>query len=239
MKVIVLHSGGLDSTCLLLRMLKYYPGNVATASVDYGQRHVCELSAAEMIRKELGITTHFKLDFSRIGPLLKGSSQTDLDVEVPEGHYAEESMKLTIVPNRNMLMLAAAASVGIANGYEGVAFAAHSGDHAIYPDCRPQFVMNMQLALDSAVGWDWAEDDGAAPAANRFIILAPFINMTKAELLANTIAEGIDFPWELTWSCYKGKHHMLDVHCGKCGTCVERKEAFRHANVEDKTQYED
>lgn len=227
MKTLVLHSGGLDSTCLLLRMLKYHPGNVGTVSVNYGQRHIRELEAASEIRVHLDINKHFELDLSSVGHLLKGSSQTDPNVEVPEGHYEAESMKLTVVPNRNMLMLAAAASVGIANGYDAIAFAAHAGDHAIYPDCRPSFLIAMQSALDEATGWVDLKD--------RVILLAPFISMTKHELLKDTaVVQEISFPWEMTWSCYKG---VGDTHCGKCGTCVERKEAFRYAQVEDKTIY--
>jgi 7-cyano-7-deazaguanine synthase len=236
-KAITLLSGGMDSTALLYHVRdKGY--EVHTLSFDYGQRHSRELDAAKALAEELGVEhdivslgVHGK-DFSSefgsdtlwpLSKLLKGSSLTDESVSVPEGHYAEESMKQTVVPNRNAIMLSIAYGVAVAEGASLVCFAAHAGDHAIYPDCRPVFVGALSDAL--MLGNEWAE-----PLPE---VKGPFLNYTKAQIVA--IGESLDVPWEKTWTCYVGK----DKHCGKCGTCVERKEAFRLARVVDPTEYVD
>ncbi len=215
---ILIYSGGLDSTTLLYQLLA--AGTVVRClGFDYGQRHSKELEAAWKICRILQV--HFTLvNLSELGKLLPGSSQTDSAVEVPEGHYAEESMKKTVVPNRNMIMLSIAAGHALALGFEAVAYAAHSGDHAIYPDCRPAFLDGMNHALREA---DWKQ----------VYLYAPYIHgKNKAQIVVEGAALGI--PYQLTWTCYKGR----DLHCGKCGSCQERKEAFINAGRIDPTEYE-
>jgi len=145
---------------------------------------------------------------------------------VPEGHYAAESMKATVVPNRNMIMLSIAAGVALANGYERIATAVHAGDHAIYPDCRPEFIDDMGACLETATEGFWGPHEESP-------LYAPYINKSKADIVR--IGDGVGVDWTKTWSCYVGE----ESHCGRCGTCVERKEAFRLAGVEDPTPYKD
>lgn len=217
MKTVLILSGGMDSTVLLHWLLRR-GDEVSTLSFDYGQRHRKELDFAAASAIGAGVPYDL-VDLSGIGRLLGGSSQTDPGVPVPEGHYTEESMKATVVPNRNMIMLAVAGGVAIARKAGRVAYAAHSGDHAIYPDCREEFVRAMDAALGLA---DWS-----LVSVDR-----PFVGMTKAEIARVGATFGVDF--SKTWSCYKGGK----LHCGKCGTCVERREAFALAGLNDPTQYE-
>jgi 7-cyano-7-deazaguanine synthase len=144
---------------------------------------------------------------------------------VPDGHYAEDTMKATVVPNRNMMMLSIAGAVAIAEEAEFVATGTHAGDHFIYPDCRPEFIAAASAAL--LVG-----NTGFSSPGFRGIV-APFIHSTKADICATGDVLGV--PWDATWSCYKGGA----IHCGRCGTCVERAEAFDLAGVDDPTEYED
>ena len=158
------------------------------------------------------------LIFPDSSDLLAGSALTSSEIEVPEGHYAEDNMKATVVPNRNMILLSVAAGWAISSKYDRIAYAAHSGDHAIYPDCRNEFAE----ALDGAIRLaDWHEVS----------LYRPFVDMTKADIVSLGAKLGV--PFEKTWSCYKGQ----DLHCGRCGTCVERREAFYLAGVDDPTTY--
>lgn len=216
-KTIVVFSGGLDSTVLLATMIGR-GDTVRALSVDYGQRHRFELEQAKRIAASLGVE-HRVADLRAIAPLLAGSSQTSEELAVPHGHYAEESMKLTVVPNRNMLLLAVAGAWAISTKSDTIAYGAHAGDHAIYPDCRPEFVDSLNHALGLA---DW----------HKVQIERPFIRMTKAEICK--LGYSIGAPLHLSYSCYEGKVS----HCGKCGTCVERREAFELAGVTDPTVYE-
>ena len=218
MKALVLFSGGLDSTVLAAQLLAD-GAETRLLSIDYGQRHAKELHKAEKIAQALGLP-HRILRLPDLGPLLGGSSLTDDQVELPEGHYAEESMKATVVPNRNMILLALAGGHALSIGFDTIAYAAHAGDHTIYPDCRPEFADAMEKALGLA---DW----------QNLNLHRPFVNFSKEELVRK--GNELGAPLELTWSCYAGR----EKHCGKCGTCVERKEAFALAKVEDPTEYED
>mgnify|MGYP001296771572 CR=1 FL=1 len=216
MKSLVVHSGGMDSTVLLYQLLQA-GDEVKALSINYGQRHSRELEAARALCAELGVE-HRVADLSGLSDLLAGSALTSSDIEVPEGHYAEDNMKATVVPNRNMILLSVAAGWAISSKYDRIAYAAHSGDHAIYPDCRNEFAE----ALDGAIRLaDWHEVS----------LYRPFVDMTKADIVSLGAKLGV--PFEKTWSCYKGQ----DLHCGRCGTCVERREAFYLAGVEDPTTY--
>lgn len=217
MKTVLILSGGMDSTTLLF-WLKFLGREVYALGIDYGQKHGKELEYASRIAKKTD--TPFEIaSLSLLRNLLKGSSQTDDSVPVPDGHYAEDSMKKTVVPNRNMIMLAVASGYAISLGADKVAYAAHAGDHTIYPDCRPEFAD----ALDKALGLcDW----------HHVSLERPFIGLTKSDIARMGNLLGV--PFQDTWSCYKGG----SVHCGKCGTCTERIEAFRLGNVFDVTEYD-
>jgi 7-cyano-7-deazaguanine synthase len=216
MKTIVILSGGMDSATLLYAV-KSRGDAVKALSVDYGQRHVRELLAASRICEEAGVE-HRVADLTALRPFMSGSSQTD-DVPVPEGHYTEESMKATVVPNRNMLLLATAAAWAISSKFNCVAYGAHAGDHAIYPDCRESFIATMREAF---LNCDW----------HPIKLEAPFTGMSKADIAK--LGGQLGVPFALTYSCYAGR----EKHCGRCGTCVERREAFQLSGVPDPTAYE-
>jgi len=216
MKTVLIYSGGLDSTVLLYH-LRAAGCEVYALSVDYGQRHRRELERAAAICA-LADAPYRCADLSGLGGLLAGSSLTSPEIEVAEGHYTEESMRTTVVPNRNMILLALATGHAISVGAPRVAYAAHSGDHAIYPDCRRDFADAMAAAMRLA---DWQEVE----------LLRPFVDWTKADIARRGAELGA--PLELTWSCYKGGAR----HCGRCGTCIERREAFDLAGLPDPTEY--
>lgn len=216
MQTILIYSGGIDSTTLLYHLLEE-GHEIKTLSVDYGQRHHIEIDCAKDIAQSLGVK-HEIADMKGICHLLGGNSLTSIDLAVPDGHYAEESMKQTIVPNRNMIMLAVAAGWAISQHYDSVSYAAHSGDHAIYPDCREEFAQALDATIQLA---DW----------HRVSLHRPFVEMTKTDII--TTGTKLEVPFEKTWSCYKGG----EFHCGRCGTCIERREAFFLSNVNDPTTY--
>lgn len=221
MRVVTLLSGGLDSTTLLYWLMDQ--GNrVVALSFDYGQRHKKELQIAAIIAKIHNIHHHI-IDLSQLGPILAlgGSSLVNSAVDVPEGHYAADNMAQTVVPNRNAIMLSIAFGVAIAYEYPGVAFAPHSGDHEIYPDCRREFIKSFAASM-------WL-----ANQPHQITLIYPFVDKTKAEIVS--LGASLEVPFNLTWSCYKGGA----IHCGRCGTCVERAEAFSDAGIEDPTVYED
>lgn len=219
MKTLVVCSGGLDSITLAHMVARDHQLD-GLISFNYGQRHAKEVEFAKACADELG-TDHILIDISNVGAQLTGSALTD-DVSVPDGHYAEESMKITVVPNRNAIMLTIAFGIASSRGAEAVATAVHGGDHFIYPDCRPGFVDAFQAMQDHAL-----EGMGAIK------LFTPFVNLPKDAIAAEGAKLGVDFT--KTWSCYKGG----DIHCGRCGTCVERSEAFHLAGVADPTIYED
>jgi len=216
-KIVILFSGGMDSTTLLYSLLD--SGNdVYALGVNYGQRHARELIAASEIAKKAGIPYEIA-DLRSIANLINTSSLTNKNIPVPEGHYEANSMKITIVPNRNMILLSVAAGWAITLKATEIAYAAHAGDHAIYPDCRPEFIAAMVNAIQLA-------DDLQVKLST------PFKTFSKADICK--LGNKLRVPFDLTWSCYKGQ----DKHCGKCGTCIERKEAFELAKVQDPTIYD-
>jgi 7-cyano-7-deazaguanine synthase len=214
-------SGGMDSVTLAhdLASQRY---QLTLLSFDYGQRHRHrELACARLCAARLG-ATHHVVDISWLAALMPGSALTDNSVDVPEGHYAEDNMRLTVVPGRNADMLAPAFSIASASSAQLVAAAMHAGDHPIYPDCRPKFMEAFQ-----------AMEDAGLEGFNTPRLHTPYIDMTKGEICRR--GWELDVPYQQTWSCYKG----AQVHCGRCGTCVERIEAFAEAGVPDPTEYAD
>lgn len=212
MKAVLIYSGGLDSTTLLYE----YKDSIALAvTFDYGSKHNArEIAYARENCKRLGIK-HLVIPLGFIGQYFK----SDLLLsggEIPEGSYADDNMKSTVVPFRNGIMLAIAAGLAESYGLDTVMLANHSGDHAIYPDCRPEFVEGMDKAIQ-------------AGTYEGIRVVSPYCDITKRDIALRGKAIGLDY--SLTYSCYKGG----EKHCGKCGTCVERKEALAGF---DPTEYE-
>ena len=215
-KAVLILSGGVDSTTLLYDLLrKGY--DVHTISFDYGQRHNKELGAAARTCEKVGVK-HTIVDLSRLDGILGNNALTG-KIEMPKGHYADESMKLTVVPNRNMIMLSVAIGYTINIGANNVYYGAHAGDHAIYPDCRPAFVQAIQNAAELC-------------HYHPIHVHAPYLYMRKDEIVALGLDLGVDY--SLTWTCYVGGRKA----CGKCGSCTERLEAFEINKVKDPIEYE-
>ena len=220
-RAVMVVSGGLDSTTMAYSLRAEGYALVAV-SFDYGQRHRKELAFAEQMAADLDAPwTLIDLHAAGVTSFLTGSALTDESVTVPDGHYADDSMKITVVPNRNAIMLSIACALAVTRDAGAVAFGAHTGDHFIYPDCRPEFVRAFEAMVNVAV-------EGLASIE----ILTPFLSMTKADIVR--LGAELHVPFERTWSCYKGGA----VHCGTCGTCYERREAFAVAGVTDPTVYE-
>ena len=217
-KALVVFSGGLDSTTLLYYAIKHFD-EVETLSFTYGSKHndieheyalkTCEkLNIKNTLISLDFISQYFKSD------LLKSGG------DIPEGMYNEENMKSTVVPFRNGIMLAIAAGFAESNDIDVLLLGNHSGDHAIYPDCRPEFIANIAGAIREGT-------------EKRIQVISPFCDMTKTDIVKLGAELGVDY--SLTYSCYKGGKK----HCGKCGTCTERKESFEQAGVKDPTEYEE
>lgn len=215
-KVVVIFSGGMDSFTVLNRAIKDGK-NVCALTFDYGQRHVKEIACAKKICQQLNVE-HKVIDISAINQLLAGSSLTD-DIEIPEGHYEADNMKSTVVPNRNMILLSLAVGYAVSVKASQVYYGAHSGDHAIYPDCRPEFVMKMNDVCQIA-NYDAVE------------IFSPYLTVSKTAILTDGLSMGLDY--SDTWTCYNGREKA----CGKCGACQERLEAFRDNHTTDPLSYE-
>lgn len=215
MKVVALVSGGMDSV-VMAHMLASQRHDIHIVAANYGQRHRKELDFAQACAMRIGARIDVA-DLSSLKPLLAGSALTD-DVAVPDGHYTDASMSSTVVPNRNAILLSVAFAAAVSGGAHAVAYAAHSGDHPIYPDCRPSFINAFALAMYEATSSDIA-------------LVAPFQDRSKADICRQGAQLGV--PFGETWSCYRGG----EIHCGTCGTCVERREAFALAGVPDPTEY--
>jgi 7-cyano-7-deazaguanine synthase len=233
MKVLAVVSGGLDSTTLMYDLLSG-GDEVQAISFNYGQRHKRELVYAAANCKALNIQ-HDIIDLRTLTEFLSNSALTsNKEIEVPEGHYAEDNMKQTVVPNRNMIMLSIATGIAINRGLNTVATAVHAGDHFVYPDCRPEFIFSLgQAILDGNQGFHnfFVEDIEPIVIGDRTYsktakpLTTPYIHQTKEEIAVRALELGV--PLHLTWSCYKGG----DQHCGRCGTCVERLEAIHNALI--------
>lgn len=214
-KELVVLSGGMDSTTLLYDVIEQSePGRfqVEAITFDYNQRHKKEIVVASKTCEKLNIPQTI-IDLSILNAVAP-SALTRRDWDVPHGHYEQENMKETVVPNRNMVMLSLAVSYAIGIGARKVYYGAHHGDHAIYPDCRKEFVLAMKSAIALC---DW----------NDIVLEAPYIEMDKGEILKKGI--GLDVNYSLTWTCYEGEGQP----CGECGSCVERAEAFSANNESD------
>ncbi len=217
--LVVLVSGGIDSVVALHDVVRAGHAVVAGLSFDYGSKHNHrEIPQAAEHCRDLAIAHHV-IDLAFIGKHFS-SDLLRSGGEIPEGHYEEENMQRTVVPFRNGIMLAVAAGFAESREAGGLVIGAHSGDHAIYPDCRADFmqVMGEAMRLGSYAG---------------IRLLRPFIDMRKEDIVTRGAELGVDFA--RTWSCYKGG----EAHCGRCGTCVERREAFELSGVEDPTEYLD
>ena len=212
---ILILSGGMDSTT----MLYDFQDRIAMAiSFDYGANHNRkEIKFAALHCDRLGIT-HIVIPFDFMRRYFR-SSLLDGAEAIPEGHYEDENMRSTVVPFRNGIMLSVAVGMAESNDLQYVMMANHGGDHTIYPDCRPSFVEAFDKAAE-------------AGTFNGVRLLSPYVDMTKGDIARRGKELGIDYAE--TWSCYKGG----EVHCGRCGTCIERREAMAEAGIDDPTIYE-
>ena len=216
MKVAVLLSGGLDSTTAL-HWAKQHHEVVCALCFDYASNHAeKELACARWQAEKLGVPCHV-IDITAISKHLSSALLRGADA-IPTEDYGEDNMKQTVVPFRNGIFLAIAAGIAESNGAEGIVIAAHAGDHALYPDCRSEFMEAMGRAIQLGT---YAELE----------IIDPFIDSGKGDIVAMGTAMGVDYSH--TYSCYKGG----EKHCGRCGTCRERKQAFIEAGVADPTEY--
>lgn len=207
----------MDSVTLLWEVSKTH--DVYALSFDYGQKHAKELEAAKQLAAMARVRGHKVVDLSPLGALLD-SALTVAHHKVPEGHHTDAAMAANTVPNRNMIMLAVGVGWAQVLGAQHVAYGAEDGEHSLYHDCRPEFVIALSQAaqLSSEYGPQ---------------VVAPYLDQTKADILK--LGMMLKVPYERTWSCYKGG----ELHCGRCGACSKRKEAFRAAGVPDPTQYEE
>ena len=215
-KAVVILSGGMDSTTLLYDVLQQ-GYEVHALSFDYGQKHKLELEKAEATCKKLDIP--HKIAGLQVLNELAPSALTREDWAVPTGHYADENMKQTVVPNRNMIMLSLATAFAIGIEAQDLFYGAHAGDHSIYPDCRKEFVDAMEQAITLC---DW----------KKVSLHAPYLEIDKGDIAIKGKELGVDY--SLTLTCYNGKEKA----CGKCGSCTERLEAFKKAGVKDPIEYE-
>lgn len=219
-QTVVLCSGGVDSATLAYKVAVERKLD-RLISFDYGQRHRREIEHAARIATALR-ARHDVVDITALGKFLTSSSLISGGDAIPDGHYAQDNMRSTVVPNRNAIMLSIAFGIAAGAKADAVGIAVHSGDHFIYPDCRPAFIDAFRAMQDRALEDMWDVE-----------LYSPFTKTDKAGIVAEGARLGV--PFHLTWSCYKGG----EMHCGRCGTCVERREAFHLSGVPDPTQYED
>jgi len=214
-RTVIILSGGLDSTTLLYDIV-YQGFEVFPISFNYNQKHKRELECAKATCQKLHLE-HKIVDLSILNDLAPSALTRD-DWKVPEGYYTDENMKQTVVPNRNMVMLSLATAYAIGIGARKLFYGAHSGDHTIYPDCRPEFIKALSEAIALA---DWQPIQ----------LLAPYSNIDKGDIVKRGLELGVDY--SLTHTCYAGE----EVACGVCGACQERLEAFEKAGFQDPIKY--
>ena len=220
-KAVIILSGGIDSTTLCY---KYARDNydIYSLTIIYGQRHSREVESAKEVAKSLGIS-HKVIDLSPLKQLLSGSALTDWGVDVPRvpektEHF--ETLKTTIVPNRNAIFLSIAIGYAQSIGADSIFFGAHHSDRGVYPDCRKEFVEAFEIA------------ERLANDNQNLKIEAPFVSMDKSEIVQ--LGNKLEVPFESTWTCYVGG----ELHCGTCSACNERKRAFSESGIEDPTEYQ-
>ncbi len=213
---VIILSGGMDS----VTMLHEYREEIALAvTFDYGANHAeQEIRCARLNCERLGVE-HIIVPLGFMKQHFTSSLLSGGDA-IPEGHYTDGTMRSTVVPFRNGVMLSVACGIAESRGLKRVMIANHAGDHTIYPDCRPAFIDAMNRCMQEGT-WDVVT------------LFAPYTNLTKADIARKGKALGVDYG--ATWSCYKGGQR----HCGRCGTCVERREAMREAGIDDPTEYEE
>jgi 7-cyano-7-deazaguanine synthase len=215
MKAILIYSGGLDSTVMLYN----YVRNIELAvTFIYGAKHNSREIETAIYNCQFLKIPHRIIDIREVGKNLK-SNLIDRDKDIPSGRYDSSNMSKTIVPFRNGIMISITAGIANSEGLDTVMIANHAGDHYIYPDCRPKFIDRMNQAI--MLGTD-----------KKVELLAPFTNIDKTQIVKIGYDIGIDF--KHTWTCYNGR----EIHCGVCGSCNERKEAFQLAKIDDPTEYE-
>lgn len=212
---IIIYSGGLDSTTLLYEE----QARIALAvTFDYGSNHATRETACAQYHCKLLSIEHLVIELGFMSRYFNSSLLSGADA-IPCGNYSEDNMKSTVVPFRNGIMLSVACGLAESRGLKRVLIANHGGDHAIYPDCRPGFIAAMNGAMQAGT-YDGVE------------LVAPYTNISKADIVRRGSVLGIDY--SKTYSCYRGGKQ----HCGTCGTCTERHEAFREAGIPDPTEYE-
>lgn len=210
MNAIIVLSGGIDSVTMLY---DYREKIAAAVNFNYGSNHnMRERECARYHCKKLGVEL-IEIDLDFMGKYFESSLLSGADA-IPEGGYADENMRSTVVPFRNGIMLSIAAGLAESRGLTEVMIANHAGDHTIYPDCRPEFIQAMNAAIETGT---WADVH----------LDAPYTDLTKIQIVERGVSLGIDYT--KTYSCYKGG----EKPCGKCGTCVERREAFDAAGLTD------
>ena len=214
-------SGGLDSTTLgyWLKSQGYTDLNCIT--FNYGQKQNVEIKHAKIIANKLN-ATHNIIDITFLKDFLKGSSLVDDSIKIPHGSYTKENMQVTVVPNRNTIMLSIAWSIACVEKADVLAYGAQCGDHYLYPDTRPDYFSAINLAL--RLGTEGCRNEGLQ-------LIAPLLNKSKGEVVK--LGHELHVPFNLTWSCYDGG----ELHCGLCGACQNRQEGFREANIIDPTTY--
>ena len=218
-RVVLIASGGLDSTTLLYR-LQHQKKEIFVITFNYGQKHQKEIDCARKTCEKLDIIQKVvSLEELTLSGIFGVNALTS-DGPIPEGHYTDENMTSTVVPNRNMIMLSIAFAYAISVGAEEVYYGAHAGDHDIYPDCRPNFVIAMQSVAHLCHYWS-------------IELRVPYLHVPKGEIVTEGLKLNVDYT--LTWTCYKGQA----LACGKCGSCVERLEAFQVNNVIDPLKYQE
>lgn len=218
MKAVIIYSGGMDSTVALYKAAKEFGAkNLKAISFNYQSKHNDqEFKRARASCKLLGVE-HIRINLAGVSKHLK-SNLLKSGGKIPNGHYAQSNMKKTVVPFRNGIMLSIACGIAESFGAKKVIIGNHAGDHAVYPDCRGTFIDSMNEAM-------------AYGTYNGVNISSPFVNMTKTQIAM--LGDFLDVDWKKTYSCYNGEK----VHCGKCSTCFERREAFFEANIKDPTEY--
>ncbi len=221
MRAVLILSGGLDSSTLGYWLKNEGYSDLTCITFNYGQKHAIEIEFAKKIANNLKAQHHI-LDMTFLNAFLKGSSLTDDSVVIPHGEYTKENMQVTVVPNRNSMMLSLAWTVACTEKADVLACGIQSGDHYVYPDTRPDYFTSINLALRLG---------SKGSRQKNLNVIAPLISKSKAEVIK--LGSELKVPFELTWSCYESG----DMHCGLCGACQSRKQGFKEAAVTDHTNY--